>query len=83
MGARKRTWDEQEGQQQQREGAAGRGHGAPGASRPNQILPVADLPADFDGTPVDGAQYLAVVRCVAGPLYRLGKRDYLGKAEGC
>lgn len=28
----------------------------------NQILPVAILPADFDGIPLDGSQYLAVVR---------------------
>ncbi|PWN33716.1 uncharacterized protein FA14DRAFT_190843 [Meira miltonrushii] len=28
----------------------------------NQILPVAILPADFDGVPLDGSQYLAVVR---------------------
>ena len=27
-----------------------------------QILPVADLPEDFDGLPVDGMQYLFTVR---------------------
>ncbi|UZJ52603.1 hypothetical protein CBS101457_001923 [Exobasidium rhododendri] len=30
--------------------------------RGNQTLPVADLPPEFDGVPLDGAQYLAVVR---------------------
>ena len=29
-----------------------------------QILPVADLPADFDGEPMDGLQYLFTVRYV-------------------
>lgn len=33
-----------------------------GESRTNQSLPVADLGPDFDGVPLDGAQYLAVVR---------------------
>jgi hypothetical protein len=33
-----------------------------GLSRGNQTLPVADLPPGFDGIPLDGAQYLAVVR---------------------
>lgn len=33
-----------------------------GESSGNQILPVAILPADFDGVPLDGSQYLAVVR---------------------
>ena len=28
----------------------------------NQSLPVAQLPDDFDGNPIDGEQYLAVVR---------------------
>lgn len=28
----------------------------------NQTLPVAVLPADFDGVPLDGATYLAMVR---------------------
>ena len=28
-----------------------------------QVLPVADLPLDFDGAPEDGAQYLFTVRC--------------------
>jgi hypothetical protein len=28
-----------------------------------QVLPVADLPFDFDGVPEDGAQYLFTVRC--------------------
>jgi hypothetical protein len=27
-----------------------------------QILPVADLPEDFDGVPLDGLQYLFTVR---------------------
>lgn len=31
-------------------------------ARGNQTLPVADLPPDFDGIPLDGSQYLAVVR---------------------
>ena len=30
-----------------------------------QVLPVANLPADFDGVPMDGLQYLFTVRCVA------------------
>ena len=29
-----------------------------------QVLPVANLPFDFDGVPEDGAQYLFTVRCV-------------------
>ena len=29
-----------------------------------QVLPVANLPADFDGVPQDGLQYLFTVRCV-------------------
>jgi len=29
-----------------------------------QILPVANLPYDFDGEPMDGLQYLFTVRCV-------------------
>lgn len=29
-----------------------------------QILPVANLPANFDGEPMDGLQYLWTVRCV-------------------
>lgn len=33
-----------------------------GEIRSNQSLPVAELSADFDGIPLDGAQYLAVVR---------------------
>ena len=28
----------------------------------HQILPVANLPADFDGEPMDGMQYLFTVR---------------------
>ena len=31
-----------------------------------QVLPVANLPFDFDGTPEDGAQYLFTVRCAWG-----------------
>ncbi len=27
-----------------------------------QVLPIADLPEDFDGNPVDGPQYLAMMR---------------------
>jgi Survival motor neuron (SMN) interacting protein 1 (SIP1) len=30
-----------------------------------QVLPVADLPDDFDGEPLDGAQYLFTVRYAA------------------
>lgn len=34
----------------------------PGSPNPRaRCLPVADLPADFDGIPEDGAQYLAMV----------------------
>lgn len=33
-----------------------------GDGRTNQSLPVAELPPDFDGIPLDGSQYLAVVR---------------------
>ena len=29
-----------------------------------QILPVANLPSDFDGEPIDGMQYLFTVRYV-------------------
>ena len=29
-----------------------------------QVLPVANLPANFDGIPEDGMQYLFTVRCV-------------------
>ena len=29
-----------------------------------QILPVANLPIDFEGEPLDGMQYLFLVRCV-------------------
>ena len=36
--------------------------GEEGVVRGNQTLPVADLPPGFDGVPLDGAQYLAVVR---------------------
>lgn len=28
----------------------------------SQVLPVAELPVGFDGIPLDGAQYLAIVR---------------------
>lgn len=31
---------------------------------PNQVLPVANLPEDYNGTPQDGAQYLFTVRYV-------------------
>lgn len=30
-----------------------------------QVLPIAHLPADFDGEPVDGLQYLFTVRYVS------------------
>jgi hypothetical protein len=39
-----------------------------------QVLPVADLPDDFDGEPLDGAQYLFTVRFAASltiPLRKL------------
>lgn len=36
--------------------------GQDGLARGNQTLPVAELPLNFDGIPLDGAQYLAVVR---------------------
>ena len=29
-----------------------------------QVLPVANLPANFNGVPEDGLQYLFIVRCV-------------------
>ena len=35
-----------------------------------QVLPVADLPFDFDGVPQDGAQYLFTVRYVDDSLLR-------------
>jgi hypothetical protein len=31
-----------------------------------QVLPVANLPFDFEGVPEDGAQYLFTVRCLRG-----------------
>ena len=39
-----------------------------------RVLPVANLPFDFDGVPEDGAQYLFTVRCVCVPWLRLGPR---------
>jgi len=33
-----------------------------------QILPVANLPEDFDGEPIDGSQYLFTVRWAASSL---------------
>ncbi|GAA6001420.1 hypothetical protein JCM10207_006658 [Rhodosporidiobolus poonsookiae] len=35
---------------------------APRGGNGSQVLPVADLDADFDGSPEDGSQYLALVR---------------------
>lgn len=37
-----------------------------------RVLPVADLPFDFDGEPEDGAQYLFTVRCVWVPWLAFG-----------
>ncbi len=31
---------------------------------PNQVLPVANLPRNFDGVPQDGMEYLFTVRCL-------------------
>lgn len=36
-----------------------------------QILPVANLPEDFNEEPVDGMQYLFTVRYVVIPIYRV------------
>ena len=33
-----------------------------------QILPVANLPKDFNDEPADGMQYLFTVRCVKSPM---------------
>lgn len=38
---------------------------------PNQVLPIANLPADFSGVPQDGMQYLFTVRWAYITLYRL------------
>ena len=35
-----------------------------------QILPVANLPIDFDGEPLDGMQYLFLVRCVLSSFFQ-------------
>ena len=44
-----------------------------------QILPVANLPQDFDEEPVDGMQYLFTVRCVYFSLTKLFiLKSYLG-----
>lgn len=48
----KRTWDEME-ESDEDEPSMGR-----------QILPVAQLPDDFDGEPMDGMQYLFTVRYI-------------------
>lgn len=37
-----------------------------GAEYGQTILPVGELPADFSGVPLDGEQYLAMVRYVYG-----------------
>lgn len=50
--------------------------GAPTGGTGSQVLPVADLDEDYDGTPEDGMEYLFMVRqvpiplawCVHGPL---------------
>ena len=45
-----------------------------------QILPVANLPEDFNEEPVDGMQYLFTVRYVVIPIYRLFPLNpYLGE----
>lgn len=36
---------------------------APRGGNGSQVLPVADLPHDFEGDPDDGEQYLFLVRC--------------------
>jgi hypothetical protein len=41
-------------------GPSGKGGGQETSSY--QILPIAELPDDFDGNPVDGAQYLAMMQ---------------------
>ena len=38
---------------------------------PNQVLPIARLPADFSGVPQDGMEYLFTVRWAYITLYRL------------
>lgn len=37
-------------------------HDAPRGGLGSQVLPVADLEADWEGAPEDGSQYLALVR---------------------
>ena len=51
-------------QKRKRDGDGNLGNGAEQEDRHSsyQTLPVADLPPDFDGVPLDGAQYLAIVR---------------------
>lgn len=39
---------------------------------PNQVLPIANLPADFSGEPQDGMEYLFTVRWVYIILSRFG-----------
>ena len=46
-----------------------------------QVLPVADLPFNFDGVPEDGAQYLFTVRYVL--ILRLGQHIVLAVLIGC
>ena len=40
------------------------------AHAPNQVLPIANLPADFSGEPQDGMEYLFTVRWAYIILYR-------------
>ncbi|PWZ00429.1 hypothetical protein BCV70DRAFT_199709 [Testicularia cyperi] len=49
-----------------------------------QSLPVAELPADFDGVPLDGEQYLAVVRreAASGPNVFHAKHNPYATAAG-
>ncbi len=42
-----------------------------------QILPVANLPADFSGMPMDGMEYLFTVRCVHASLFPFYSNAYL------
>ena len=42
-----------------------------------QVLPVANLPDNFDGVPMDGLQYLFTVRCASCQFYR----PYRGLAD--
>lgn len=42
---------------------------APRGGLGSQVLPVADLGEDFDGQPVDGSEYLFMVRSVGNQIY--------------